>query len=128
VDGPLTRASVLASAFDMESDALLALVLCLLVVHFDKAGAWILAAGLMRYLFVLAAVPWPWMARPLPPSQRRKAVRVAQITTRIVCLEPIIVAWSQALAAASLATLGWSFAIDVAWLIRHRRPISRPAP
>ncbi len=126
VDGPLARSGGLASdfgaRFDMETDALLVLVLCLLVVHFDKAGAWIMAAGLMRYAFVLAARRWPWMARPLPPSQRRKAVCVGQITSLIVCLGPIIdIAWSQAIAAASLAALSGSFAADIAWLIRHRQ-------
>ncbi|MBT2323399.1 CDP-alcohol phosphatidyltransferase family protein [Variovorax paradoxus] len=125
VDGPLARRGGLASEFgarfDMEADALTVLVLCLLVFHFDKAGAWVLAAGLMRYAFVLAMRPWPWMARPLPPSQRRKAVCVAQITSLLVCLGPIItLPWSRALAAASLAALSASFAVDIAWLARHR--------
>lgn len=125
LDGPLARRSGLASEFgarfDMECDALLVLVLSLLVLHAGKAGAWIVAAGLMRYLFVLAARPWPWLARTLPPSQRRKTVCVVQITSLVVCLGPIIaLPWSQALAAASLALLAASFAIDVAWLMRHR--------
>ncbi|MDM0111209.1 CDP-alcohol phosphatidyltransferase family protein [Variovorax sp. J22R133] len=131
LDGPLARASGLASEFgarfDMESDALLVLVLCLLVLHFDKAGAWVVAAGLMRYAFVGAAWRWRWMARPLPPSQRRKAVCVAQITCLIVCLGPIIdTAWSEALAAVSLSVLTASFAIDVAWLRRHRHLPGEP--
>lgn len=126
VDGPLARADGLASEFgarfDMETDALLVMVLCLLVFHFDKAGVWILAAGLMRYLFLLATHGWAWMARPLPPSWRRKAVCVAQITSLIVCLGPVVgVSWSRAIAATSLAVLGASFAADLAWLFRHRR-------
>lgn len=133
VDGPLARRSGLASEFgarfDMETDALLTLVLCLLVFHFDKAGAWILAAGLMRYAFVLAMKPWPWLARPLGPSQRRKAVCVAQITSLLVCLGPIVaLPWSRAIAAASLAALAASFAIDIAWLIRRRASPLEPAP
>ena len=133
LDGPLARRSGLASEFgarfDMETDALLTLVLCLLVLHFDKVGAWILAAGLMRYAFVLAMKPWPCLARPLPPSQRRKAVCVAQITSLIVCLGPIIaLPWSRAIAAASLAALAASFAIDIAWLIRHRASPLEPVP
>lgn len=126
IDGPLARAHGLASEFgarfDMETDALLVLVLSLLVVHFDKAGGWIAAAGLMRYAFVLAARAWPWLGAALPPSQRRKVVCVAQITGLIVCLGPIVpLAWSQPLAAASLAALAASFAADVAWLARHSR-------
>jgi len=126
LDGPLARHDGLASdfgaRFDMETDALLVLVLSLLVLHFDKAGAWVLAAGLMRYLFVLAALPWPWLARALPPSQRRKTVCVVQITSLIVCLGPIVtLPWSRALAAASLALLAASFTTDIAWLLRHRQ-------
>ena len=96
LDGPLARTRGLASEFgarfDMECDALLVLVLCLLVLHFGKAGGWVLAAGAMRYVFVLAARSWPWLGRPLPPSQRRKTVCVVQITCLIVCLGPIITA------------------------------------
>lgn len=139
LDGPLARAQGLASEFgarfDMETDALLVLVLSLLVFHFDKAGGWIVAAGSMRYAFVLAAGLLPWLARPLPPSQRRKSVCVAQITSLIVCLGPIVeLPWSHAIAAASLAVLTASFAADLAWLTRQRlrrgrRPTGpEPAP
>jgi len=126
LDGPLARRSGLASAFgarfDMETDAWLTLVLCGLILHFDKAGAWVLAAGLMRYAFVAAARAWPWLGGSLAPSLRRKAVCVAQITTLIVCLGPIIPRWaSSALAAASLAAVAWSFAVDVRALARARR-------
>jgi phosphatidylglycerophosphate synthase len=132
LDGPLARRGGLASdfgaRFDMEADALLVLVLSLLVVHFGKAGAWVLAAGLMRYLFLLAARPWPWLSRALPPSQRRKTVCVVQIASLIACLSPFIaLPWSQAFAAASLALLAASFAIDIAWLRRHRQhPMETP--
>ncbi|VTU39345.1 CDP-diacylglycerol--glycerol-3-phosphate 3-phosphatidyltransferase [Variovorax sp. PBS-H4] len=125
LDGPLARHGGLASdfgaRFDMETDALLVLVLSLLVVLFGKAGPWIVAAGLMRYFFVMAARPWPWLARALPSSGRRKTVCVVQITSLIVCLGPVVAPpWSNALAAASLVLLAASFAIDIAWLLRHR--------
>lgn len=133
LDGALARArgftSEFGARFDMETDALMVLVLCLLVIHFDKAGAWILAAGLMRYIFVLAARAWPWLAGRLPPSQRRKAVCVAQIASLIVCLGPIVpIGWSEAIAAGSLAALTASFAADVAWLARRRHARSEVAP
>jgi phosphatidylglycerophosphate synthase len=128
VDGPLARASGLASEFgarfDMETDALFILVLCVLIVLLGKAGPWVLAAGLLRYAFVAAAaVPrWGWLAQPLPPSLRRKAVCVVQIVALIVCLGPVIAyAWSAAIAAAGLAALVYSFAADVAWLARARQ-------
>jgi phosphatidylglycerophosphate synthase len=124
-DGPLARHSGLASdfgaRFDMETDAWLTLVLCGLILHLDKAGAWVLAAGLMRYAFVAAARLWPWLSGTLPPSLRRKTVCVAQITTLIVCLGPIVQhTLSSALAAVSLALLAWSFAVDIRTLAKAR--------
>jgi phosphatidylglycerophosphate synthase len=126
LDGQLARRSGLASdfgaRFDMETDAGFTLVLCGLVVFFGKAGVWVLAAGLMRYAFLAAARWWPWLSAPLPPSVRRKAVCVAQITVLIVCLGPIIPPWaSTLLAAVSVVMLGWSFIIDVQWLAASRR-------
>ncbi|MDP1648358.1 MAG: CDP-alcohol phosphatidyltransferase family protein [Rubrivivax sp.] len=127
VDGPLARRSGLASVFgarfDMETDAALTLVLCALVLQAGQAGPWVLASGLMRYAFVAAARPWPWLAAALPPSRRRRAVCVVQISTLVVCLAPIVPPpLATALAAASLALLATSFAIDVRTLARARRP------
>ena len=126
-DGPLARASGLVSAFgarfDMETDALLILVLCVLIVQFDKAGPWVLAAGLMRYAFVAAAAlpRGQWLNAPLPPSLRRKTVCVGLIVALITCLGPVIPGVvSSALAAAGLAAVAWSFAVDIAWLARAR--------
>jgi phosphatidylglycerophosphate synthase len=124
VDGPLARRTGLASAFgarfDMETDALFILVLALLAWQLGKAGGWIIAAGLLRYLFVGAGRVWRWLERPLPASTRRKAVCVIQIVTLVVCLAPIVPpAASAPIAAVGLALLGYSFAVDVAWLRRH---------
>jgi phosphatidylglycerophosphate synthase len=134
LDGPLARSRGLASAFgarfDMECDALLVLVLSLLVVGFAKAGSWILAAGLMRYAFVLASMAWSWIDRPLPPSLRRKTVCVVLVTSLIVCLAPIVAPpWSRVIAALGLAALAASFAADLAWLAarRPRRSAALPA-
>ena len=124
-DGALARRSGLASAFgarfDMETDAALTLLLCALVWQGGQAGPWVLAAGLMRYAFVVAAHGLPWLAAPLAPSKRRQTVCVVQITTLIVCLGPIVSpALATALAAASIALLSASFAIDVRTLARTR--------
>lgn len=126
LDGPLARAGGQASEFgarfDMETDALLVLVLSLLVAHVDKAGAWVVLSGLLRYLFVAASWAWPWLARPLAPSLRRKAVCVLQIALLIACLVPVVSptlgAW---LAGAGLLMLVASFASDGLWLWRARR-------
>jgi phosphatidylglycerophosphate synthase len=124
VDGWLARsrneASAFGARFDMEIDALLILVLALLVWQLDKAGVWIVAAGLLRYAFVLASYPLPWMERTLPRSRRRQAVCVAQIVSLIGALAPSIPSPASSLIAlAGLALLVWSFAGDVVWLARR---------
>jgi phosphatidylglycerophosphate synthase len=124
VDGALARgrseASAFGARFDMEVDALLILVLAALVWQHGKAGAWILAAGLLRYAFVAAAWALPWLGAALPASRRRQAVCVVQIVSLLGALTPAMPApWSAALALAGLAALVWSFAVDVRWLVRH---------
>jgi phosphatidylglycerophosphate synthase len=126
VDGKLARArneaSTFGARFDMETDALLILVLAALVWQLDKAGAWILLAGLLRYVFVAVSYALPWLGAALPPSRRRQAVCVVQIVSLIGALVPFVPAReSAALALVGLAFLVWSFAIDVAWLARHAR-------
>ena len=128
VDGPLARRNGMASAFgarfDMETDAGFTLVLSALVLQAGQAGPWVLAAGLMRYAFVAAARPWPWLAGALPPSRRRQAVCVLQIATLIACLAPVVPpAVASVGAAAGLALLAASFALDVRTLARARRPV-----
>jgi phosphatidylglycerophosphate synthase len=124
VDGWLARSrnetSAFGARFDMEVDALLILVLAALVWHLDKAGPWILAAGLLRYAFVLFSFALPWMERVLPPSRRRQTVCVLQIVSLIGALVPgVVPPWSGAVAFAGLVLLVWSFGIDVVWLARR---------
>jgi phosphatidylglycerophosphate synthase len=124
VDGALARgrneASAFGARFDMEVDALLILVLAALVWQNGKAGVWILAAGLARYVFVAASWALPWLGAALPPSRRRQAVCVVQIVSLLGALAPVVaVPWSTALALAGLIALVWSFAVDVRWLARH---------
>ncbi|MDT8857861.1 CDP-alcohol phosphatidyltransferase family protein [Paracoccaceae bacterium Fryx2] len=126
VDGWLARRSGLASGFgarfDMEVDAALALVLSVLALQGGKAGVWVLALGVARYGFVVAGWMLPWLDRPLPERFSRKMVCVVQIAVLVVLLLPVVVApWSQGLAAAAVAAVAWSFAVDVAWLARGRR-------
>jgi phosphatidylglycerophosphate synthase len=129
VDGWVARrtgtASEFGARFDMETDALLILVLAALVVSYDKAGPWILASGLLRYGFVAAGWIWPWMRRPLESSRRRQTLCVIQIAALIVALLPALNRTaSEAIAAASLAALVWSFLVDILWLWQRRA--SRP--
>ncbi len=126
VDGWLARrtrrVSAFGARFDMETDALLALVLSVLVFQLDKAGAWIIAAGAARYGFLLAGLVLPRLRRPLPPRRGRQAVCVMLIGALTLCVAPAIAPiWSEALAAMVLAAVVWSFGIDVAWLLRQPR-------
>ena len=94
VDGWLARRTQMVSRFgarfDMEVDALLILVLSILAWQYEKAGAWIVLAGLLRYLFVAAGWLFPWMERPLPPSRRRQTVCVIQIVGSSLIMLPVV--------------------------------------
>jgi len=125
LDGWLARRTHLASAFgarfDMEIDALLILMLSVLAWQHGKAGAWVLASGLLRYGFVAAGGIWSWLRRPLAPTVRARAVCVAQILGLMLALLPAITPPASArIAAMSLAALAYSFAVDILWLWRHR--------
>ncbi|MCV0394788.1 MAG: CDP-alcohol phosphatidyltransferase family protein [Rhizobiaceae bacterium] len=124
VDGWIARrtgtVSRFGARFDMEVDALLVLILSAAAWLDGKAGIWVLLLGLMRYAFVLAGAVWPALAADLPPSGRRKFVCVVQICILAALLLPQVTqplsAW---LALAALIALAWSFAVDVAWLLRR---------
>jgi phosphatidylglycerophosphate synthase len=125
VDGWLARwlnlNSSFGARFDLEVDALLILVLALLVWRADRVGAWVLAIGLLRYLFVLAGLLVPSLRRPLPPSRRRQAVCVQQGVTLLVCLlPPVSAALASVAAGLALSALLWSFAVDIIYLERAR--------
>lgn len=125
LDGGLARVRNLASPFgarfDMEVDALLILLLSLLVWMQDKAGPWVLLIGGVRYAFVAAGWLWPILARPLPPSFRRKSICVLQGLFLAVLLVPVVASpTSDAIAAVALLLILYSFAVDVMWLIGHR--------
>jgi phosphatidylglycerophosphate synthase len=125
LDGWLARRSGMSSAFgarfDMEVDALLIMALSVLAWTYGKAGAWVIASGLLRYLFVAAGWIWPWMERPLEPSRRRQTVCVIQIVALIVVMLPAVTPpLSTVIAAAALAVLAGSFLIDTSWLVLRR--------
>lgn len=125
VDGKVARATGSGSAFgarfDMELDAFFILVLTLILLALGKAGPWILALGLIRYGFVLAAYAWPWIGRPLPESFRRKTVCVWQVVTLLVCLlPPVSAGFATVVLALGLGLLILSFVIDLRWLFQRR--------
>jgi phosphatidylglycerophosphate synthase len=125
VDGWLARRTRLASAFgarfDMEVDAALAAILCLLAILSGKAGLWLIPLGFLRYAWVLAGHRLPWLTRPLPDRLSRKAICVVQIAVLTALLAPPILApLSTLLAATALIALLWSFGQDALWLWRTR--------
>lgn len=121
VDGWLARRTGLVSGFgarfDMEVDCALALVLAFLAFQSGKVGAWVLLLGLARYLFWAASLARPWLAEPLPERLSRKVVCVVQILVLIALVSPAVgAAIAPALAAATLACVAWSFAVDIRYL------------
>ncbi|MCC5972896.1 MAG: CDP-alcohol phosphatidyltransferase family protein [Rubellimicrobium sp.] len=126
LDGWLARSSGLTSAFgarfDMEVDALFALILALAVWMTAKVGPWVLLLGTMRYVYVMACRIWPWLDRPVPVATlRRKTACVIQIATLVALLATIVQPpVAGILAGGALAILTWSFAMDILWLARHR--------
>jgi phosphatidylglycerophosphate synthase len=125
VDGWLARrhdiASRFGARFDMEIDALLILALSVLAWRHDKAGAWVIASGVLRYAFVAAGALAPWLRRALPPSRRRQTICVIQIAAlTLVMLPSVQPPISTLLAASALGALTGSFLIDTVWLWRHR--------
>ncbi|MER7107230.1 CDP-alcohol phosphatidyltransferase family protein [Streptomyces sp. NPDC000229] len=125
VDGQVARRTGTASAFgarfDMEVDAFLILVLSIAVAL--SMGAWVLAIGAMRYVFVAAARVLPWLNGPLPPSTARKTVAAVQGVVLLVAAAGVL-PQSAAYAAVvtALALLLWSFARDIRRLWRVRVP------
>lgn len=126
-DGWLARRSKMVSGFgarfDMETDAVLVAVLAALAWQFGKVGAWVLWAGLLRYLYLAAGAVVPLLRRPLPPSYLRKTIAVAQMVALIVAIAPFVSpALSARVAAAASAALTLSFLQQVLWLYRHSQP------
>lgn len=129
VDGWVARrtgtATELGARFDMEVDAFLLLVLSVGVARF--VGPWVLAIGLMRYVFVAVGWMLPWMRRRLPHRSWRKVVTaacgIALVVVAARILPPVL---DVVAAAAALALLVESFGRDVVWLARGELARRRP--
>lgn len=126
VDGAIARAThsttEFGARFDMELDALFILGLCIAVMALDKAGAWVLALGLMRYAFLAAGHWLDFIRQPLPESFRRKTVCVWQVVTLMIAILPITsAAFATWTLATALALLCYSFFTDLRWLYQTGR-------
>jgi phosphatidylglycerophosphate synthase len=129
VDGRVARrtgtSSAFGSRFDGEVDAFLILVLSVQVS--STFGAWVLTAGLMRYVFGIAGWVVPWMRERLPFRYWRKVVTAAQgvvLTAAAADVLPRRV--SSVGLVLGLALLSESFGRDIAWLVRERATTRRP--
>jgi phosphatidylglycerophosphate synthase len=123
VDGWVARrtgtASALGARFDGEVDAFLILALSVYVA--PASGAWVLAIGAARYLFLAGEWLLPWMRTPLPPRRWRRLVAAAQgIVLTVAAAEVLPRALTQALLVAALAALAASVGECTWWLWRRR--------
>ncbi|MER7168415.1 CDP-alcohol phosphatidyltransferase family protein, partial [Micromonospora sp. NPDC000207] len=123
VDGQVARrtgtSSALGARFDMEVDAFLILVLSVYLV--PPVGGWVLAIGLMRYVFVAASWVLPWMRGSLPPRRWRKVVAAVQgVALAVAAAQVLPAVASVGVVVVALALLVESFGRDVTWLWRHR--------
>ena len=123
VDGWVARrtgtATALGARFDGEVDAFLILALSVYVA--PAYGAWVLAIGAARYVFLAGEWLLPWMRAPLPPRRWRKVVAAAQgIVLTVAAAEVLPRALTQALLAAALAALAASMGECAWWLWRRR--------
>jgi phosphatidylglycerophosphate synthase len=123
VDGLVARrtgtASALGARFDGEVDAFLILVLSIYVAR--TYGAWVLAIGAARYVFLAGEWLLPWMRAPLPPRRWRRLVAAMQGIVLTVAVADILPrALTQALLGAALVLLAASMVECVWWLWRRR--------
>jgi phosphatidylglycerophosphate synthase len=116
-DGQVARrtrtATVLGARFDGEVDAFLILALSVYVA--PMYGAWVLAIGAARYVFLTGEWLLPWMRAPLPPRRWRRFVAAAQGVVLTVAaagvlpraLTQVLLVAALALLAASMGQCGW---------------------
>jgi phosphatidylglycerophosphate synthase len=119
VDGWVARrtgtATALGARFDGEVDAFLILALSVYVAPID--GAWVLAIGAARYVFLAGEWLLPWMRAPLPPRRWRKAVAATQGIVLTLAAAELV---PPALLVVALAALAASMGECVWWLWRRR--------
>ena len=124
VDGWVARrtrtTAALGARFDAEVDAFLILVLSVYVAR--SAGAWVLAIGAARYVFLAAGWPLPWLREALPARYWRKVVAATQgIVLAIAAAGVLPPALTRVAIVGALILLAESFGRDVWWLWRRQQ-------
>ena len=118
--------SELGARFDGEVDAFLILALSIYVA--PALGAWVLAIGAARYVFLAGERLLPWMRAPLPPRRWRKLVAAAQGVVLAVAAAAVVPRVPmQVLLAVALALLAASMG-ECTWWLWRRRHAGGPAP
>lgn len=122
VDGQVARRTGTGSAFgarlDGEADAFLMLVLSVYLAR--PVGPWVLAVGLVRYVFAAAGWALPWLRAQLPPRYWRKVVTATAGVALVVGVAEGAAPATYAVLAVATALLAESFGRDVWWLWRRR--------
>jgi phosphatidylglycerophosphate synthase len=131
VDGPVARRTGTATArgarFDGEVDAFLILVLSVYVAR--GSGAWVLAIGAARYVFLAGEGLLPWMREPLPPRRWRRVVAATQGVVLTVAAAGILPeGLTDTLLLAALVLLAASMGQCAWWLWRRRPAALEPEP
>jgi phosphatidylglycerophosphate synthase len=124
LDGCLARrdnqASVFGARFDMEADAFFMLVMSMLAIMLNRLGIWVIAAGLLRYVYVAATLVAPVASPSEAGSTRAKTIFVFSAVSLLSAFLPFP-AIGRPLALAGTLALTVSFAIDFAGVLRSRR-------
>ena len=130
VDGWVARRTStgrLGARFDGEVDAFLILVLSVFVAR--TAGAWVVAIGAARYVFLAACWPLAWLRAPVPPRYWRKVVCATEgIVLTIAAAHVLPQAVIEPALLVALVLLLESFGRDVWWLQRRRRTSEAAVP
>jgi phosphatidylglycerophosphate synthase len=115
-------ASALGARFDGEVDAFLIFALSVYVAPIY--GAWVLAIGAARYLFLAGEWLVPWMRAPLPPRRWRRVVAAIQgVVLTVAAADVLPRALTEALLGVALVLLAASMAECLWWLWRRREAV-----
>ncbi len=117
VDGWLARRRGEVSDFgrllDHETDALFLLILSVLVYQTANVGPWIMAAGLLHYIYLGVRAAWPRLRVDLPAARRGPAIGLGAMLGLLACLSLDLQAEvARAVAAGVVGALIWSISID----------------
>jgi phosphatidylglycerophosphate synthase len=122
VDGAIARRTGRSTAFggrlDLETDAFLTLMMCLLLLHAGLVGGWVLVAGMWRYVYAafVAVVP----ARGEEPRSRLGRYVAGTLIVSLASGFLLGPRWAPPVVAIGTALVSYSFLRSLAWSLRRR--------